>query len=71
MKYVVMQSTGGNVTVKSEWSDKDKAVGDFHNTCRLLYSDTETTEAVVAVLDERLDVVDGHKEFINKEVVDE
>ncbi len=71
MKYVVVQSTGGNIIIKSEWSDKDKAVGDFHNTCRLLYSDTETTEAIVAVLDERLDVVDGHKEFIKKTVEEE
>lgn len=67
MKYVVMQSTGGNIIIKSEWSDKDKAKQAFHDACKLLYSDTATKTAVVSILDENLDVVDGKKEYINKQ----
>lgn len=67
MKYVVMQSTGGNIIIKSEWSDKDKAKQAFHNTCQLLYADEPTKIAVVSILDENLDVVDGKKEYINKQ----
>ena len=67
MKYVVMQSVEGNVIIKSEWTDKNKAKQAFHDTCRLLYSDAETTKAVVGILDENLDIVDGCKEYIDKE----
>lgn len=67
MKYVVMQSVEGNVIVKSEWTDKNGAKQAFHDTCRLLYSDAETTKAVVGILDENLDIVDGCKEYIDKE----
>lgn len=66
MKYVVMQSTSGNIIIKSEWTDKNSAKQAYHDTCRLLYSDAETQTAVVAILDESLDVVDGNKCYINK-----
>lgn len=67
MKYVVVQSTGGNIIIKSEWSDKNGAKQAFHDTCRLLYADPDTLTAVVKIFDENLDVVDGCKEYINKE----
>ena len=66
MKYVVMQSTGGNIIIKSEWTDKNKAKQAYHDTCKLLYADEPTTQAVVAILDENLDVVDGNKCYIDK-----
>ena len=66
MKYVVMQSTGGNTIIKNEWTDKNKAKQAYHDTCKLLYADADTQIATVAVLDENLDVVDGNKCYINK-----
>ena len=68
MKYVVMQSVGGNTIIKSEWTDKIKAKQAFHDTCKLLYADADTQKATVSILDEKLDVVDGKKEFIDKTV---
>lgn len=67
MKYDVVQKVDGNLVVKSTWTDDVvKAKQAFHDVCRLLYSDKDTTNGVVAILDDNLDVVDGHKEFINK-----
>lgn len=67
-KYDVVQKVNGNLTVISTWTDnKNGAKKAFHHQCELLYSDAETTSGVVAILDDNLDVVDGKKEFINKE----
>ena len=66
-KYDVVQKVEGNLTVVSTWEDnKNGAKQAFHERCKLLYSDKDVETAVVAVLDDNLDVVDGKKEFINK-----
>ena len=64
----VIQKVNGNVVVKSSWGDDNKASAkqSFHDVCRLLYADKDTTSGVVAILDDKLDVVDGCKEFIVK-----
>ena len=68
-KYDVVQKVDGNLVVVSTWEDnKNGAKQSFHDRCKLLYADTETTKAVVAILDDNLDVVDGKKEFIDKTV---
>ena len=67
MKLFVVQSANGNLTIVSEWTDNENGAKQaFHNQCRLLYSDAETTKAYVEILDEQLDVYGGFKEFINK-----
>ena len=67
-KLDVVQKVNGNLTVVSTWVDnKNGAKQAFHERCKLLYADTETTKGVVAILDDNLDVVDGMKEFIDKE----
>ena len=67
-KYDVVQKVNGNLVVRSTWvDDKTGAKQDFHNVCKNLYADKDTTNGVVAILDDNLDVVDGHKEFIVKE----
>lgn len=66
-KYDVVQKVNGNLVVVSTWEDnKNGAKQSFHDRCKLLYADTETTSGVVAILDDNLDVVDGMKEIINK-----
>ena len=69
MTYDVVQKISGNIVVVSSWTDNlNGAKQAFHERCKLLYADTETTSGVVAILDDNLDVVEGKKEFINKTV---
>lgn len=69
MTYDVVQKVSGNIVVVSSWTDNlNGAKQAFHERCKLLYADTETTSGVVAILDDNLDVVEGKKEFINKTV---
>ena len=68
MKYDVVQKVDGNLVIQSSWTDdKVGAKQAFHNVCKNLYADKDTTSGVVAILDDNLDVVDGCKEFIVKE----
>ena len=68
-KYDVVQKVNGNLVVVSTWDDnKNGAKQSFHDRCKLLYADKDTTTGVVAILDDNLDVVDGKIEYINKEV---
>lgn len=67
-KYDVVQKVNGNLVVKSTWVDnKNGAKQAFHDVCKALYADKDTTSGVVAILDDNLDVLEGHKEFIVKE----
>ena len=67
MKYDVVQKVNGNMTIVSSWDDnKAGAKQSYHDRCKLLYADAETTSGVVAILDDNLDLVDGCKEFIVK-----
>ena len=66
-KYDVVQKVNGNLVVVSTWTDNlVGAKKAFHERCKLLYSDAETTSGVVAILDDNMDVVDGKKEYIIK-----
>lgn len=69
MNYDVIQKVNGNTLIVSSWADNlNGAKQAFHERCKLLYADAETTSGVVVILDDNLDVVDGKKEFINKTV---
>lgn len=66
-KYDVVQKVAGNITVVSTWDDdKNGAKQAFHNTCKNLYADKDTTKAVVKIFDDNLDVLDGMIEVIDK-----
>lgn len=64
----VIQKVNGNLVVVSSWDDNNKAGAKqaFHNTCKNLYADAETTSGIVAIVDDNLDIVEGCKEFIVK-----
>lgn len=67
MKYDVIQNADGDTTIVSTWVDNlNSAKSAFHNQCRNLYNDPETTKAVVGIFDEELNLVDDKKEYINK-----
>lgn len=66
-KYDVVQKVDGNLVIKSTWIDNlVGAKQAFHDTCKALYADKDTTSGVVAILDDNLDVVEGKKEYIQK-----
>lgn len=64
----VIQKVDGNLVIISSWGDDNiaSAKAAYHDRCKLLYADAQTTSGVVALLDDNLDVVDGCKEFIKK-----
>lgn len=64
----VIQKVNGNLVVVSSWADNNKAGAKqaYHNTCKNLYADAETTSGIVAIVDDNLDIVEGCKEFIVK-----
>lgn len=64
MKFAVVTVVDGNFLVRSEWGNKDSAIQAFHNLCAALIGDTGFTRAMVKVLDENLDTVDGKMEYI-------
>lgn len=64
----VIQKVNGNLVIVSSWGDDNKAGAKsaYFERVHLLYADKDTTSGVVALVDDRLDVVDGCKEFIVK-----
>ena len=72
MKYVVITVTDGNFLIRSEWSDVEGAIKEYHGLAKALWNDTGFTEGYIAILDSNLDVVgssDGkYKEFITHSV---
>lgn len=66
-KYDVVQKVNGNLVVKSTWEDNPTSAKQaFHDVCKNLYADKDTTSGVVAILDDNLDVLDGKIEYISK-----
>ena len=68
MKYNIIQNADGNTSIVSEWSNINSAKQNFHNQCRILYADPDTTKAIVGLFDEQLNIVDEKKEWIDKSV---
>ena len=64
MKYAVVTVVDGNFLIRSEWSNKNSAIQAFHSLCAALIGDIGFTHAMVKVLDENLDTVDGKIEYI-------
>ena len=65
MRLFVCQNTNGNMTIVSEWNDNPNGAKQaFHNTCKNLWADKDTTKATVKILDEQLDKVDKYEEII-------
>lgn len=69
MKYAVVTVVDGNFLIRSEWSNKNSAIQAFHSLCAALIGDIGFTHAMVKVLDENLDTVDGKMEYITHEPI--
>lgn len=64
MKYSVIKVVNGSFSVVSEHGDKQSALVKFHDICRTHWNAEDVKTAMVAIFDESLNVVEGHKEFI-------
>lgn len=68
-KYAIITVVDGNFLIRSEWGNKDSAIQSFHSLCAALIGDTGFSKAMVKVLDENLDTVDGKMEYITHDAV--
>lgn len=72
MKYAIIKVINGNYFIHAEGiTDLASAKTQFHGLCQTLWNASDVEKAYVAIIDEQLDVVDGYKEFIHHEVVEE
>ena len=68
MKYYVIKSSNGNVSIVSEWSDLNKARVAYHDACKVLWNADDVITGYVAIIDSQLDTVT--KEFISHPVAE-
>lgn len=53
MKYAVIQCSNGAFSVASEWTDKDKAIVNFHIVCTNLWNSEDVEHASVIIVNEK------------------
>ena len=68
MKYYVIQSSNGTVSVVSEWSDLNSAIVAYHDRCKILWNAQDVISGVVMLIDSSLNTVGGYREFITHAV---
>lgn len=65
MKYALIQVSNGSFSVVSEHGqDKQAAFVAFHDMCRILWNAPDVIKAVVEVVDDNLNIVEGKIELI-------
>ena len=70
MKYSLIAVTNGNFAVKSEHGEnKQAALVAFHQLSAAYWNAPDVTTAMIKVVDENLDTVDGKMEYITHEPV--
>lgn len=66
MKYAIIKVINGNYFVHSEGiTDLSNAKTQFHSLCATLWNATDVSTAMVKIVDEQLDCVDGYMDFIS------
>lgn len=69
MRYAVLAVTNGNFAVKSEHGEnKQAALVAFHQLSASYWNAPGVTTAMIKVVDENLDTVDGKMEYITHDV---
>jgi len=68
MKYYVIQSSNGTVSVVSEWSDLNSSIVAYHDRCKILWNEKDVISGVVMLVDSALNTVGGYREFITHTV---
>lgn len=68
MKYAIIKVINGNYSIHAEGiTDIANAKVSFHGLCQTLWNAPDVATAVVAIMDENLDVVERYKEYIHHE----
>ena len=69
MKYYVMVIVNANLQINdiTEWTDVDKAEGEFHTKCATYAKTAEAVDATIIVVDTNFDTVKGMKRHIQHE----
>ncbi len=67
MKYAIIKSSNGAISVDSEFSELEKAKVRFHSVAQTLWNADDVLTAKVMIVDEQLNCVEGYKEFIHHE----
>ena len=67
MTYAIIKVTDGNYAVHAEGiTTVQSAKISFHQLCAALWNDPNTEKAMVMIVDENLDAVEGYREFITR-----
>ena len=70
MNYAILKIVNGNFFIHSEHgANKDAAIMEWHNVCRALRNDAATQKAVVKVVNDDGNLVNGYYEMITHETV--
>ena len=70
MKYGIIKCINGNYFVHAEGiTNVDNAKTTFHGLCQTLWNAPDVITAMVKIVDENLDCVEGYKEFIHHDAV--
>lgn len=67
MKYAIIKCTDTNFAVYGEYPDLNAAKVAFHQYSAALWNDPNTTKAMLKIVDEQLDTVEGYRESIRHE----
>lgn len=72
MKYAIVKCINSNYFIHSEGiTDIASAKVQFHGLCQTLWNAPDVITAYVMIADEQLDAVEGYKEYIHHEPVNE
>lgn len=67
MKYAIIKCTDTNFAVHGEYPTLESAKVAFHQYSAALWNDPSTEKAMVKIVDEQLDTVEGYRESIRHE----
>ena len=67
MKYAIIKSSNGAISVDSEFSELEKAKVRFHGVAQTLWNHEDVLTAKVMIVDEQLNCVEDYREYIHHE----
>lgn len=68
MKYAIIECANGNYFIRAEGiTVLESAKTQYHARCQTLWNAPDVITAMIMIVDEQLDVVEGYKEFIHHE----
>ena len=72
MKYSIIKVINGNFSVHGEYNTNlESAKVNFHGLCQTLWNAPDVITAMVKIVDENLDTVQGYMEYVTHAATDE